>query len=145
MEPPILDFYKNDFVQNIVVYAYKNGKSHYFFSDKEYWILVYWNGYVDIPNGSTLEDEYFNFITPFIVALDELEKESKRLYVLGDTEKIEANKPKLFVDFDKKIFLSMYYDQALENRLIEGWTGKYTDFLNLIPPNDRYWEVDTNT
>jgi len=140
MKKPTLDFARNDYLQNMVVYAIKAGIGSYLFSDKEFWIVAYWDSYVEVPPGTTLEESYYAFVSPFLVTAEDLENEARKCFRENNREVVLLNKPQLYVDFDKKIFLSQYYDQALENRMIKGWKGSFASFENLIPPADRYWE-----
>mgnify|MGYP000849096612 CR=1 FL=1 len=135
-----LDFISNDWSANIIVFVKKHDETFYCFSNKEYWIVEWWDGYVDAKKGK-LEDLYFEFVQRFKVSNTELKTAYKELSITGDMLKIFNHKPVLFVDFSKKILLSKFFDQALENRLIPGWSGKFEDFFPLIPENQRYWEV----
>jgi hypothetical protein len=142
MKKPTLDFIRNDYLQNIVVYAIKDGIGCYLFSDKEFWIVAYWYGYVDVPIGTTLEESYSAFVSQFLVTITDLKNEARKRFQENKVEVVLLNKPQLYVDFDQKILLSQYYDQALENRMIAGWKGSFVSFEKLIPPADRYWEAE---
>jgi len=50
--------------------------------------------------------------------------------------------PSFYIDFDNKIFISDFYDLAIEARLIEGWTGYFKKFIDLIPAEFQYWMVN---
>lgn len=142
MNRPKLDFEVNDYIQNIVVLVKKNNDYCYFFSDKEFWILEYWDAYVTPSNESSLENAYFHFLQPFSVSYEELITEAKRVMSKGNMERVKVNKPSLYVDFDSKILYSQYYDQALENRLRNGWEGRFESFEEVIPKEIIYWQED---
>lgn len=142
MNRPELDFELNDYIQNIVVLAKKDGNFHYFFSDKEFWIVEYWDAYVTPASESTLEDQYFSFLQSFSVSYAELRDEAERQFLKGNVERVKLHKPSLLVDFDHRLFRSQFYDQALENRLLDGWEGRFESFDESIPKELVYWEID---
>lgn len=51
-------------------------------------------------------------------------------------------KPSLYIDFSKKILLSMYPENIpFEKYVPDGWQGRIEDFTQYIPPEDRYWYI----
>ncbi|NUU79921.1 hypothetical protein [Paenibacillus xylanilyticus] len=51
--------------------------------------------------------------------------------------------PSFLVDFDKRQFCSMFPEPAsFEHYMPEGWIGTYEDFLDRVPVEERYWEMD---
>jgi hypothetical protein len=145
MNRPKLDFEVNDTVQNIVVLTKKSGDYCYFFSDKEFWILEYWDAYVTPSIEEELEDTYFQFLQPFSVSYEELDAEAKRVISKGKEDRVKLNKPSLYVDFDCKVFYSQFYDQALENRLYDSWLGRFEPFEENVPKKLIYWQEDQPT
>jgi hypothetical protein len=135
MELNLLD---NDYISNIVIYVKRGKESFYCFSDKEYWILEWWSGYVDSEKG-VLEDLYFDFIQQFRVKTEIIRRAYAVIVDENDPMSLDGNLPMVYVDFDKKLFLSLYYDQALERRMIPSWEGRYENFHDLIHMEDRYW------
>lgn len=142
MKRPNLDFELNDYVQNIVVLVKKDDSFYYFFSDKEFWIVEYWDAYVTPSGESTLEEKYFRFLQPFAVSYEELRDEAERQFLKGNEEKVRLNKPSLLVDFDHRLLRSQFYDQALENRLPNNWEGRFEFFEDNIPRELVYWQID---
>ncbi len=51
--------------------------------------------------------------------------------------------PALHVNFDKMALYSFYSEPAsFEAFVPDGWTGKYENFLHLVPLEERYWIID---
>lgn len=51
--------------------------------------------------------------------------------------------PSLFVNFDGKVFKSLYPEPTpFEDYVPAGWYGAYEDFLDEIPPEHRYWVIN---
>jgi hypothetical protein len=135
-----LNLENNDYISEIIVYVEKNKQSFFCYSDKTEWIVESWFGHI-YPFQGTLEDTYFEYIKQFKVSTEELKSAYQTVHLSQDLYQIYGNLPSIYIDFDQKLFLSRYYDQALESRMIEGWTGKYQTFFDLIPEEDRYWIV----
>ena len=56
----------------------------------------------------------------------------KKLFLQNQEE--DDYKPSLYVDFDKKLFYSMYVEPAsYEDYTPVGWDAKYNSFLDIIP------------
>lgn len=142
MKRPELNFKSNDYVQNVIVLVKKDGNYYYYFSDKEFWIVEYWDGYVSTNGETSIEELYFTFIQPFLVDIDELKDEARKRFSEGDEEVVRLNKPKIYVDFDERLFLSQFFDQALETRLPNTWKGKFENFDEEIPIGLTYWKKD---
>lgn len=60
-----LDFLTNNNYENVFVFAQLDGDCAYYFSNKEFWIIEYWDSYVDLKTGKTLENAYYEFIQQF--------------------------------------------------------------------------------
>lgn len=87
--------------------------------------------------------QYINDVTA-LTFLKRVEKdivsteELKRIFI-QHPEEVEYI-PSLYVDFDKKIFYSMYSEPAsYEDYAPKGWVSQYKDFLKLIPVEQCYW------
>ena len=62
----------------------------------------------------------------------------KKLFLQNQEE--DDYKPSLYVDFDKKLFYSMYIEPAsYEDYTPVGWNAKYKSFLDIIPVEKCYW------
>lgn len=140
----ILNLENNNWVSKIIVYGKKGDDTGYYFSEKEYWIVEWWDSYGEIKDVSqtSLEEQYYQFIQKFRIDIKSIKKEYESLKNKGLIDDIECNIPCVYVDFGSKLFLSTYYDQALEDKMIKGWTGKYESFLHLIPEEYHYWVID---
>lgn len=114
----------------IVVYVINKKSSTFYYSENSTWLLDDW--YNNIEDGS-----YFNFLAQFKLDI-----------FLYSNEELKNNLPQLLINFDEKTVINNYYDQALEDRIPEFWSGIWIegtdDFLNLIPVEDRYWEFKKN-
>lgn len=45
----------------------------------------------------------------------------------------DRTRPQFLIDFDNAMFISAFFDQALEDEVGPGWTGSYTDPLASAP------------
>ena len=51
--------------------------------------------------------------------------------------------PSLIVDFDSKILLSYFPEPAsFESYTPDGWIGKYENFLDEVPVEEKYWIIN---
>lgn len=51
--------------------------------------------------------------------------------------------PSFLVDFDQRQFCSMFPEPAsFEHYMPQGWVGSYVDFLDRVPEEQRYWEMN---
>ena len=140
-----MDLQKTDYIASPWVFVKKNGAFSCYHAEVEYWIQESWYSYVGAKEGH-IDALYFQFIQQFKVDLDELKK-AYALLVEGERTKqnvlaLYGNLPSVYIDFDKRLFINHFYDQVLEKRVIEGWTGRYENFLDNIPLEFRYWIVD---
>jgi hypothetical protein len=140
----MLSLENNNWVSKIIAYGKRGNDTGYYFSDKEYWIVEWWDSYGEIKDVSqiSLEEQYYNFIQRFRIDIDELKKAYKLLEEKGLIYDIMHNIPCVYVDFDNELFISTYYEQALEDKMIGNWQGKYEPFLHLIPEEYHYWVID---
>lgn len=81
-------------------------------------------------------------VLPFLkrIEVDECStKNLKKLFLYN--QESDDYKPSLYVDFDKKMFYSMYIEPAsYEDYVPVGWNVKYGNFLELISVEKCYWE-----
>lgn len=53
-------------------------------------------------------------------------------------------RPSLYVNFDTHELFSLYPEMvAYENYVPSNWVGKFDDFFDRVPPEQRYWISDT--
>jgi hypothetical protein len=135
-----LDFLTNNYYENVVVFAQYDEDCAYYFSNKEFWIVEYWDSYVDLKTGKTLENAYYEFIQQFRIEKESISSKAKVLWDVGEEDAILINLPTFFVDFGRKVFLSRFSEQLFERRMIGTWEGEFVDFLSMIPNEFRYWE-----
>lgn len=140
-----LDFLTNNYCENVVVFAQYDGDHAYYFSNKEFWIVEYWDSYVDLKKGETLENVYYEFIQQFRIEKEYIFLKAKELWETGQEDAIRFNLPTFYVDFDRHIFLSRFSEQLFERRMISTWKGEFIDFLPRIPDEFRYWEFPDRT
>lgn len=122
----------------LIAFLKKGNETVYCIASVEYWIVEYWNGYVDLSLGE-LGDLYFQYIKQFQIDLIELKSEFKKLLLTNDEFEIEGNKPKIYIEFDKKYFRSYFHEQELERRMPHDWTGEYGEIINMISQEYNYW------
>lgn len=146
--------YEIDLNEQFIVYVIFNGCGKWYISDKEIWYLDYKKrieAYRKI--GYEIKEEYIDKRRRDLLYLDGdnvlffLNRiESDECSTLELQEVFQQNqeeddyKPSLYVDFDKKIFYSMYVeDISYEDYAPIGWDVKYENFLEVIPVEKRYW------
>ncbi len=134
----MVDLINNDSTGNLIAFIKKGKEEYYCLAKIEYWIGEWWNGYVDLSKDS-LEELYFEYLNQFKIDFIELKDAYSQLIKTGNKFKIEGNKPSLFIDFELKLLVSNFYDQSLENRVADNWTGKYGEVLQYIPEEYKYW------
>jgi hypothetical protein len=134
----MLDLKNRDTIGVLIGLVKLKGSTFYCMAPVENWIVEYWNGYVDLSKGS-LELQYFEYLKKFKLDYAELVQSYKSLIPNGDVFDIEGNKPKIYADFDLKIFKSNFFEQSLESRMSNGWIGEYGNFEEMIPDHLNYW------
>lgn len=143
-----------DFNEQFIIYVIYNGCRKWYISDKEIWYLDYKKrieAYRKV--GYEIKEEYIDERRRDLLYLDEdntllfikrIESDECSTFVLRELflkgQRKDDYKPSLYVDFDKKIFYSMYMEDAsYEDYIPIGWEAKYENFLDLIPEKDCYW------
>ena len=132
----------NNNLNGIVAFVKYKDESFYCIAEVEYWLMDSWSSYLEDEKDF---DFYFDFIRQFKVNYRELCFSFPDVLKLGDEFDIVYSKPLLYIDFEKKLFVSYYYEQDLEEKVVDGWIGKYSEVYNLIPEEYRYWELKENT
>lgn len=130
--------YFNKFQGGIFVIIKLDNKASIYFGENSWWLLEDWEN--DILNNTYLQEieplkiEFENVNTAYETEFSNLVKSSNNNYL-----------PSLYIDFDDKELYSNYFDQAIENRIMEGWKGSFIEnqdkFLELIPKEVRYWKI----
>ncbi len=136
-----LDLENRNTTEELIAFVTFRDEAFYCIAPVEYWIVEWWNGYVDLSKGS-LEEQYFNYLKKFAVDYNELFKGYRKLYSKDDPFTLEENKPKIYIDFNQKFFRSFFYEQQLERRMIKGWTGEYGEIDIMIPKEMNYWKIE---
>lgn len=133
-----IDF-KNSGSNHIVLFK-KEGKYSWYYNTIDHWIMENWFAYLKIgENDKNIEDLYCEFIKPCKLSCEELrDSVTNYLYENHVTYKKHLM-PSFYINFDDKIFISDFYDLVIEDRLLEGWTGQFRNFTDLIPENYKYW------
>lgn len=133
-----ISFKNRDVIGELIAFVKKGNSSFYCIAQVEYFIVEYWNGYVDL-NQTNLEDGYFDYLKQFTVDYYNLHEEFQKLIGRADEFNLVGNIPCLYIDFDKKYFASYFQEQELERRVIDGWQGEYKKITPLIPSEFKYW------
>ena len=75
-----------------------------------------------------------------------IEAEKLRKMLMNESkynEKLAYN-PSILIDFENKVLFSYYAEpESFEDFVPNGWEGKYQDFAEAIPQDQRYW-IDEN-
>lgn len=130
--------YFNKFQGGIFVVIKLDNKLSIYYGENSWWLLDDW--------------EYNIFNNNYLQEIEYLKIEFENINKAYKTEGINLVKtpfnnylPSLYIDFDNKELYSNYFDQVIENRIIEGWKGFFIEnrnkFLELIPKEYRYWEI----
>lgn len=125
----------------LVVLVKKESIYSLYFGPVEDWILDHFSSF------DSFDEEYFKYIQPYKVGVDVIRKQYALIREREDFSKSEIQSyfvPLVIIDFDAHEYLSNFYDQALENRMVEGWKGLFIEakkeFLNQIPIDYKYWD-----
>lgn len=130
--------YFNKFHSGIFAVIKIDHKLSIYYGENSLWLLDDWEN--DILNNNylhqieSLKIEFENINKAYKTESSNLIRTSFNNYL-----------PSLYIDFVNKELYSNYFDQAIENRIIEGWKGYFIEnqnkFLELIPKECRYWEI----
>jgi len=130
-----IDF-KNAGSNHIVLFK-KKGQYSWHYNTIDHWIMEYWASYIGVEND--IENAYYGFMKTYEVSCEEL---TKSIVCYLSENYITYKKrlmPSFYINFDDKIFISNFFDLVIEDRLLEGWTGQFKNFTDLIPENYKYW------
>lgn len=92
---------------------------------------------VDEKNGDVdLSPTFANFVIP----ITEVDKHN-----VGENDRMY---PEILVDLDRKVFVSCFFDVALETNVPKGWIGAYKDIWTHVPkhllqyfPDPPRWDI----
>jgi len=130
--------YFNKFQGGIFVVIKLDNKLSIYFGENSWWLLDDWEN--DIFNNIYLEE-----IESLKIEFESINKAYKTEFSNLATSSFNNYVPSLYIDFDNKELYSNYFDQVLENRIIEGWKGFFIEnqnkFLELIPKECAYWKI----
>ena len=87
------------------------------------------------------KEKFLDNIVQYKISTEELKK-----MLMNETDYNErlAYNPSILIDFDNKVLMSHYAEpESFEHFVPKGWIGKYQNFEESIPRNQRYW-VDEN-
>jgi len=125
---------------NHIVFAKKDGHYSWHYNTIGHWIMEYWASYIGVEED--VENAYYEFMKTCEVGSEELKESIVRYLSESEADYTNHLMPSFYIDFDNKIFISDFYDLALEDRVIEGWTGYFKKFIDLIPEKLQYWMAD---
>jgi hypothetical protein len=132
-----MNSYFNKFQDGIFVIIKLDNKSSIYFGENSWWLLDDWENEI-------LNKKYLQEIEPLKIEFESIYNAFKTEY--SNLNKSNCNNflPSLYIDFDHKKLYSNFFDQSLENRIMEGWKGIFIEnqvqFLELIPENYKYWK-----
>lgn len=92
--------------------------------------------------------EYFSWIQNTKLDYYLMKKDFEEIQESGNTIELADyliwEKPNIFIDFDKKIFVNFYHDRLFEQMVPSNWNSHYAksfeEFIEYIPLDLRYWE-----
>ncbi|PFP46484.1 hypothetical protein COK01_20545 [Priestia megaterium] len=148
------------YAENVIVGVIYKKQFQWYVTDRELWYLDYVKFAQAFENeGDLAVDEY---IEPERKGMEILGSENAGLFLKriesykGDAatllklfeDKIESGEeedvldfiPSFLVDFDQKVFYSLFPEPAsFEEYVPSDWKGTYEDFTGLIPETEKYW------
>ncbi|GAB1781786.1 MULTISPECIES: hypothetical protein [Priestia] len=148
------------YAENVIVGVIHKKQFQWYVTDRELWYLDYVKFAQAFENeGDLAVDEY---IEPERKGMEILSSENAGLFLKriesykGDAatllklfeDKIESGEeedvldfiPSFLVDFDQKVFYSLFPEPAsFEEYVPSDWKGTYEDFTGLIPETEKYW------
>jgi hypothetical protein len=148
------------YAENVIVGVIHKKQFQWYVTDRELWYLDYVKFAQAFENeGDLAVDEY---IEPERKGMEILSSENAGLFLKriesykGDAatllklfeDKIESGEeedvldfiPSFLVDFDQKVFYSLFPEPAsFEEYVPSDWKGTYEDFTALIPETEKYW------
>lgn len=143
-----------DLNEQLIIYAIYEKCGKWYISDKEIWYLDYKKRMESYQNaGYEIKEEYIDERRKDLLTIEESNtllffkrietdecstKDLRKLFFVNLED--DDYKPSLYVDFDNKIFYSMYSEPAsYEDYVPLGWYARYENFLKLIPQEKCYW------
>jgi hypothetical protein len=145
-----------EYAKDIIVGVRRNGGWSWYLSEKEPWFLDYrkWGALFGASEteaenaesrfGIAVVDEhtagqFLEHMKPHLISTDELRRMLQKRRAEAPHDYVEYL-PSLFVDFDRKIFRSNYYEPVYPEKFVpDGWAATYGDFLEDVPDGERYW------
>lgn len=143
------------YAENIVVAVRQGGCIKWYILDKDYCFLDYARleeayrkkGY-DVVIDDTLRfgikvvNEWTQVLFLENIKKYEIAAEELRKMLMNESnhnEKLAYN-PSILIDFENKVLTSYYAEpESFEDFVPNGWKGKYRDFTEDIPQDQRYW------
>ena len=143
------------YAENIVVAVRQGGCIKWYILDKDYCFLDYARledayrkkGY-DVVIDDTLRfgikvvNEWTQVLFLENIKKYEIAAEELRKMLMNESnhnEKLAYN-PSILIDFENRLLTSYYSEpEAFEDFVPNGWEGKYQDFTEDIPQDQRYW------
>ena len=126
----------------LVVLVKKDANYSLYFGPREDWILDHFSSF------DSFDEMYFNHIQKYKVDFDVMKENYSLIEEGEDFSKNELQSyfvPLIIIDFDKREYLSNFYEQALEIRMVGDWKGFFiedqNEFLNHVPFDFNYWDT----
>ncbi|MDN4076860.1 hypothetical protein QYF52_02860 [Paenibacillus polymyxa] len=134
-----------EYAQNIIVGVMFLGQWNWYVTEREYWFL---NTEMEERFGIAILDEttagaFLEHICEYKVAAGELTTMLQTLdEAIQHKDEVLEFCPTLYVDFDQKVLYSLFPEPAsFEHYVPVGWKGEYQNFLEEVPPAERYWMI----
>ncbi|RGL38923.1 hypothetical protein DXC69_02520 [Paenibacillus polymyxa] len=134
-----------EYAKNIIVGVMFQGQWNWYVTEREYWFL---NTEMEERFGIAILDEttagaFLEHICKYKVAAGELTTMLQMLdEAIQHKDEVLEFCPALYVDFDQKVLYSLFPEPAsFEHYVPVGWKGKYLNFLEEVPPAERYWMI----
>lgn len=138
-----LDLNMESMGMKLVVLVHKDATYSLYFGPREEWILDHFSSF------GSFDEMYYEHIQQYRVDFEMMKEKYDLIEKREDFSKSEVQYyfvPFIIIDFNTHIYLSNFYDQALEDRMVGDWKGFFienkSEFLNHIPSDFKYWDND---
>lgn len=120
------------------IYKYQNAYKNIGYSVNLEFILGLRNNMPLLDENNYIQ--YLNLNDDEVVSTEELRSS---IINFDKEDTILAFQPSIYVDFIKRQLYSTYPENIpFEKYVPDGWKGEFSNFTELIPQEDRYWDIN---
>ena len=120
------------------IYKYQNAYQNVGYKVNLDFILSLRNNMAILNEGNYIQ--YLSLNDDEVVSTDELRD---AIIQFDKSDTILAYFPSIYADFIERQFYSMYPENIpFEKYVPDGWKGEVSNFIEKIPQNERYWDIN---